>query len=441
MTKPDDGVGGDGDTKRLRPTLGRAGRSMAKKLARQLAGAAGVPSAETEPPKRVILIYDPARAFDAKVMQGIADYVRAKGGWQLFFHEGRQTTQQPPDFEGWPADGVICSCHILKATDCEGRWGVPVVAFGGTWAENPACANCLHCVAADHAAVGRMGAEHLLQRGFRHLAFCGYCGDGDRDWSAPRAEAFAHRAAEAAIPCLTFSPDGAADSWPTIHRTLADWLCILPRPIGLMAANDRRARQVIEACRHLGVKVPEEIAVLGVDDDPMICDLCQPTISSVDQSGNQIGHATAAMLDLLMRGRPCPPGVKIVAPTGVTERRSSDIIAVQDKLAAAALAYVRSHACEGIKIAHVAGALNISRSTLQTRFKYAVGRTIHDEMRRVRIETARRLLTDTDLPIKQVADRSGFQTVQHMTAVFRQLLGTTPAACRQAARSRRARTN
>lgn len=437
MSNTGTGDGPVNDGPKPRSTLGRAGRAAARKLAHQIGVASGAPTRM----KRVILIYDPTRAFDSRVMQGIADFVRSRSGWQLFFHEDRHGHKQPPDFEGWPADGVICSCRLLKASACEGRWGVPVVAFGGTWAGNPACSHCLHCVAADHAAVGRIGADHLLQRGFRHLAFCGYGCEGDRDWSMPRAEAFAQRAAEATIPCLTFNPNGESDSWPTIHRTLADWIRILPRPVGLMAANDRRARQVIEACHHLGIKVPEEIAVVGVDDDPIVCELCQPSISSVDPSGHQIGQTTAALLDALMDGQPCQHGVKIIQPTGVTERRSSDIIAVQDKLASAALAYVRSHACEGIKIAHVAGALNISRSTLQTRFKYAVGRTIHDEMRRVRIETARRLLTNTDLPIKQVADRSGFQTVQHMTAVFRQLLGTTPAACRQAARSRRARTN
>ncbi|HPA18279.1 MAG TPA: XylR family transcriptional regulator [Verrucomicrobiae bacterium] len=392
-----------------------------------------------ERPKRVILIYDPMRASDMKITQGIADFARAQSAWQLFFHEGKCANKQPPDFEGWPADGVICSCHILKATNGTGHWGVPLVAFGGTWTGNPSCDRCVHCVAADHAAVGRMGADHFLQRGFRHMAFCGYCSEEDQAWSAPRAEAFAHRAAEANVPCQTFSPNGAAEPWPTIHRTLADWIRILPRPVGLMAANDRRARQVLEACHHLGVKVPEDVAIVGADDDPLVCELCQPTLSSIDQSGRQIGRDTAALLDALMRGEQPPPGVRIVPPAGITERRSSDIIAVQDNLASAALAHVRAHACEGIKIADVASALDISRSTLQTRFKYAVGRTIHDEIRRVRLETARRLLSALDLPIKQVADRSGFRTVQHMTAVFRQFLGTTPAAFREEARARRGR--
>lgn len=425
--------------RRKRMTPGAKKRGRPRTISTQRERALGLPAngGPKEPPKRVILIYDPYRPFDVKVVQGIADFVRARANWQLFFHEGIRAQNHPPDFIGWPAHGVICSCHIAGLANGNREWGVPMVAFGGTWKENPACSKCVPCVAADHAAVGRLGAEHLLQRGFRQLGFCGYDGDGERAWSAARAEGFSRRAAEAAVPCEAFSVDGATAPWPTVLSALADWVRSLPRPVGLMAANDRRARQIIEACHHLGLKVPEEVAVLGVDDDPMVCELCQPTISSIDQSGRKIGREAAELLDAMMRGDQPQPGARIVPPAPVSERRSTDIIAVQDKLASAALAFVRSRACEGIKIADVAEALAISRSTLQTRFKYSVGRTIHDEMRRVRIDSARRLLSTTDVPIKQVASRSGFRTVQHLTAVFRQIIGITPAAYRQEARSRR----
>lgn len=416
------------------PRTKRRGRPRPVSSRRVHGASASGATQRREPARRVILIYDASQPFDIKVIQGVADFVRTHPGWRLFFHEGADAVRQPPHFEGWPADGVICSCRVAGIATGNRDWGVPVVAFGGTWSDNAACDACLHCVAADQIAVGRLGAEHLLKRGFRQLAFCGYGGNGEHVWSAKRAEAFTRRATEAAVPCETFSPDGASAPWPTLHQKLAEWLGTLPRPVGLMAANDRRARQIIEACHHLGLSVPEDVAVLGVDDDPVICELCQPTISSIDQSGRRIGRDAAELLSALMRGEPHGRGPRVVQPGGISERRSTDIIAVQDKLAAAALALVRSRACEGIKIADVADALAISRSTLQTRFKHAVGRTIHDEMRRVRIDTARRLLSDTDTPIKQVADQSGFRTVQHLTAVFRQVMGITPARYREEAR-------
>jgi len=390
------------------------------------------------PPRRIILIYDATRSFDLKVIQGVADFARGRPHWQLFFHEAVRTEAGPTDFEGWPADGVICSCHMAGLPATKSGWGAPVVAFGGTSNGNAACLDCVHCVAADQAAVGLMGAEHLLQRGFRQLAFCGYGNELDGAWSAQRAQAFAARVAAASLPCEVFNPNGTYRAWPALHTVLAEWLKSLPRPTGLMAANDRRARQIIETCHRLGIRVPEEVAVLGVDDDPLICELCRPAISSIDQSGRQIGAEAAALLDALMSGEAADRRPRMIPPAGVSERRSTDIIAVQDKVASAALAYVRANACDGIKIADVAAALAISRSTLQTRFRIAVGRTLHDEMRRVRIDTARRLLANGDTPIKEVAIRAGFRTVQHLTAVFREFLGVTPAAFRNEARSRRA---
>lgn len=422
------GASGNGRRGRPRAVPGwRAKRkaSLAGGLARQ-------------PVRRVILIYDATRYFDLRVIQGVADFVRERPGWQLFFHEAVRREVGPTDFEGWPADGVICSCHMVGLPATRGSWGVPVVAFGGTSEASVACLDCVHCVAADQPAVGRLGAEHLLQRGFRQLAFCGYGDPHDRAWSDLRAKAFAARVAAAPLPCEVFSPNGNSGTWPALHAVLAEWLKSLPKPVGLMAANDRRARQIIETCHHLGIKVPEEIAVLGVDDDPLICELCRPAISSIDQSGRQIGATAAALLDALMSGENPDRRPRLISPAGVSERRSTDIIAVQDKVASAALAYVRANACDGIKIADVADALSISRSTLQTRFREAVGRTLHDEMRRVRIDTARRLLSNGDMPIKQVATSAGFRTVQHLTAVFRQFLGVTPAAFRNEAKFRRA---
>lgn len=382
--------------------------------------------------KRVVVIYDEGSGFDWKVVQGVANFAGGGARWQLFLR-GASGPVGPSDLEWCAPHGIMGPCRIFAGRP--NSWGLPAVAYGGASGIDPSSIGCGHIVASDNETVGRIGAEHLLERGFRHLAFCGYSGGPARDWSAVRANGFARRASDASVACATFSPDDQGGSWLAIRLLLASWVRMLTRPVGIMAANDRRARQLLEASQHLGIKVPEEMAVIGVDDDPFICENCQPTISSVDQGARRIGQAAAALLGALMEGEPPPPGITVIPPIGVVKRRSSDTIAVADKIASAALAYVRLHACEGIKIADVADALGISRSTIQMRFREAVGRTLHHEIQRVRIETAQRLLATTNLPIKQVSDRSGFRTVQHMSAVFRKVLDATPAACRREARS------
>lgn len=380
--------------------------------------------------KRVVVIYDEGSGFDWKVVQGIANFAGNGARWQLFLR-GASGPVRPSDLEWCAPNGIMGPCRIFAGK--ANSWDIPAVAYGGAAGMDPSGVGCGHIVASDNETVGRIGAEHLLERGFRHLAFCGYSDDPGRGWSAPRAKGFTRRASDASVTCATFSPDDQG-SWLAIRLLLASWIRMLPRPIGIMAANDRRARQLLEASQHLGIKVPEEMAVIGVDDDPFICENCHPTISSVDQGAHRVGEAAATLLGEMMEGAQRPPGVVVIPPIGVVKRRSSDTIAVADKTASAALGYVRLHACEGIKIADIADALGMSRSTIQMRFREAVGRTLHNEIQRVRIETAQRLLATTNLPIKQVSDRSGFRTVQHMTAVFRKVLDATPAACRREAR-------
>jgi len=198
-----------------------------------------------------------------------------------------------------------------------------------------------------------------------------------------------------------------------------------------MAANDKAARHVLEACQAGGIRVPEDIAVVGVDNDEMLCRLSTPPLSSVEQGAQRIGFQAATLLDRMMSGRGVRRRKHVIPPEGLVLRRSSDIIAVEDEDVAAALKLIQAQACDGIKVQDVARAAAVSRSQLDRRFKKLLGRTIHDEIRRIRIEQARRLLAETSLPLKQVALRCGFRTVQHLTELFHQFVGTTPAIYRR----------
>jgi LacI family transcriptional regulator len=188
---------------------------------------------------------------------------------------------------------------------------------------------------------------------------------------------------------------------------------------------------VLEACRTLGVRVPEDVAVIGVDNDEMICDLTDPPLSSVEQGARQMGYRAAELLDRLMAGKKTSSLRCVIEPVGVVARRSTDILAVEDTAVAAAVRFVRERACRRIQISDVADEAGVSLSTLKSRFKAVVGRTIHAEIQRVRIERARQLIAETDLPLKQVAVRSGFQYVQYMTRLFVRYVGQTPAKYRR----------
>ena len=238
---------------------------------------------------------------------------------------------------------------------------------------------------------------------------------------------------------------GNARRWADLQGELTRWLAQLPKPLGLMACNDVRARHVLEACRTLGLRVPHDVAVLGVDNDEMICELTEPTLSSIDQAARRIGYEAAAMLDRLMqpasvaaagRGRRRPPRVSaappkiIVPPIGVVARASTDTLATSDPLVFETLHAIRRTPWRRPAIEALAAAVGLSRTSLESRFKGAVGRSIHEEYIRLRLAATRRLITTSDLPLKTVAARTGFPSVQYMTTFVRRHTGLTPARLR-----------
>jgi LacI family transcriptional regulator len=281
-------------------------------------------------------------------------------------------------------------------------------------------------------------AEHLLSRGFRHFGFCGYrrrySPEGDL-----RCDAFQACIEEAGYRmdvCAVSEPSydqREFGSWRKELAHIARWVRRLPKPAAIMACNDDRGLQVLEACRQIGVAVPDDVAVIGVDNDECLCSLSIPPMSSVDVNGEQIGYQAAVVLEKLM-SRGSPPERVLVEPRCVVCRRSTDVLAVADQAVAAAIRFIRDHACEPIYIQDVTRHVHASRSALEHRFKEAIGRTVYQEIQRTRIALAQQLLADNNLPIKQVAQQTGFRSVQYMTRVFRATLRQTPGAYRRTVR-------
>jgi LacI family transcriptional regulator len=247
-----------------------------------------------------------------------------------------------------------------------------------------------------------------------------------------RCDAFEELAKQAVAECHVFRATIAAmqSDWESEQEQLAEWIRALPKPIGVMAANDERGLQVLDACRRAHVAVPEQVAVIGVDNDEPLCDLSIPPMTSIDVNAEGVGYEAAALLDRLMDGRKASGKMTKIAPRGVVTRLSTDMVASEDEEVNRAVRYIRENACKGLQVVDVVAYMGMSRASLQQRMKQIVGRTIHQEIQRVRLARVQELLVMSGMTIKQVTREAGFASVQYMTRVFRAVTAETPARYR-----------
>jgi LacI family transcriptional regulator len=379
-------------------------------------------------PRSVAIFLDVANLTFRKILGGIVSYASQRRNWSVYIEEHSPHRLACPLTKHW--DGIIASFDDPRRAEAV-RLKIPLVGVGSGYGWYDPTTE-IPFVTTDNTAVARLAAEHLLERGFVHFAYCGFAPTRINGWSRDRAEAFeeaVHRAGRDCSVHTTETPTPA--NWSEVHRDLATWLKGLPRPLGLMACNDARACQILEVCRAVGARVPEEIAVIGVDNDETLCECTDPPLTSVEQGCRRAGYEAAAVLDQWMAGRKGPGGKLHFGPVGIVSRRSTDIVATSDPDVTAALRFIHQHAFEPIGLSDVLAATQSPNSTLRRRFKMLVGRTVHEEIQRVRIERAKQLLISTDLTFRQIARQSGFSSAQYMATVLRQHEGLTPKDYRQ----------
>lgn len=218
-----------------------------------------------------------------------------------------------------------------------------------------------------------------------------------------------------------------------VQSSLGEWLKSLPKPVGVFAANDNRGRQVLEVCRTHGLRVPQDVAVIAVDNDELLCRLSSPFLTSIEQGARRLGFEAAKLLDRSMEGKNLTRKSQkrlLIDPIGVVTRNSTEVLATEDAKVKEAIEFIANHFGEGIKVGHVVKAVGVSRSRLEWRFKKALGCTIRTGIRRYQLDRARRLITDTKMPLKEIASVTGFPSVQHMTTVFGNRFGESPARYR-----------
>ncbi|NNJ24277.1 xylose operon transcription regulator XylR [Alienimonas chondri] len=374
----------------------------------------------------VALLIETSNAYARGVLDGITQWQREHEAWSVYLPEQERGAPPPGWFAEWDGDGVIARVETDAIAQVLAGAGVPVVdvSAGRLLPGAP-------CVETDNPAIAEAAFEHLAERGFQSF---GYCGDPRFRWSNERRDRFVELAAEAGFPCRAFDTSvlGEADrSWTEERRRLRDWVRDLPRPAGVFACYDIRAQQVLDVCRGLDIAVPEEIAVLGADNDRLLCDLTSPPLSSVICDARRIGYEAAAMLARKMAGEAVPPDAVFVGPVGVETRQSTDTLAIEDPDVAAAVRFIRERAATGINVKDVLRTVPLSRRVLEDRFQSLLGRTPHEEIARVRLARVKRLLLGTDLPIAEIAYRTGFGSAAYLSAAFRKSVGVSPRAFRK----------
>ena len=379
--------------------------------------------------KQVALILDVTRPYDRQVAAGIARYVREVAHWGLYAED--DPLAKMPDLRIWRGDGIIANLDDPKVQRAVRGLRLPVVGIGGA-AEHPDQVRCAAYVTADNPAIARLAAEHLIERGFRHFAYVGLPHQPRKPWVRLRARAFAEHLRRHGFSCAQFRGSlSTARRWEPLQDEMTAWLGGQPTPLAVLACNDGRARHVMEAARRIGRRIPEDLAVLGVDDDAMICELADPPLSSVLQGTDQIGYTAARLLDQLMARRRIRQRWVAVPPIRISARRSTDVLAVQDPDVAAAMREIRRQIGDRPRVSQLARQLHLSINTLTRRFDRALGRGVQQEIQRVRAAAARELLLSGNLPQKQIARRVGYSSVQHMSAAFSRQLGATPGALRR----------
>ena len=385
-----------------------------------------------KPAPQVALIIETSVIYGRRMLAGVARYLRSHHRWSVFIEQHELGTPPPTWLTSGHWDGILSRPTDHAMARLFDRMNVPVVDLNDLY-ENLD----LPWVGSDHVGIGKMGASHLLERGFRNFAFCGFANEL---WSMQRFNGFRTGVPQSNGPISLYETPWRGPNmlrWDQDIEQIVKWLIALPKPVAIMACNDVRGLHVLEACSRAGVLVPEEVAVLGVDDEEIMCELCTPPLSSVAPNPEGIGYAAAELLDALMAGKR-PRQLRIsIDPIRVFCRQSTDVMAVSDWAVASAARFMREQALHGCRINDVLHKVNMSRATLEKRFRKHLNRSPKQEMRRIRIERIKQLLAETDFTLERIAELSGFEHPEYMSVLFKRETGQTPGKYRSKFGNRR----
>ena len=366
--------------------------------------------------KRVVLLLETSRAFGRQLISGVVRYSRLNSPW-LFYKEPIDLKSSIPNLTGWKPDGIIMRDTLITKELLKLKIPTIFAPHGSEYPRN------IPVIITDSSSIAKMASDHFIEKGFKNLAFCGY---DSFEWSEQRKSYFNRFNNEAGFRTYNYvsSKRFRPNDWEKEQQHVCRWIKDLPKPIGIFACNDDRGLQILDVCKLINLKVPEDVAVIGVDNDLMVCEFGYPPLSSIALNIESAGFEAAKLLDKMMSSGNKMKGRKIIATSNIiVQRQSSDILAVNDKEVAQAIQFIKNNVKNKIRIKDMLRTAGIGRRALEKRFRNTIHRTIYHEIQQVRIESILKLLIETDLPISQITSLYNFTDVEHISRFFKKEKG------------------
>ncbi len=368
----------------------------------------------------VAILVESINSYGQGLLKGISSYILEHGPWSVYYEERSPNAPPPHWLTKWNGDGIIVRDQTGECVRVAMQTNAKVVDLGEK--RQPG----LPTIYPDYAAAAEMGAEHLLERGFENF---GYIGIKGRHFSTARRDAFI-QAVGPGCKIFELEQSQVTTPWKMTDDALSLWIAKQPKPFGVMACYDLVGQMTLESCHRQEIEVPDEVAVVGVNNDELQCELATPTMTSIAQDTHRAGYEAAALLHNLMQGNPPPKSPLKIPPLQVVSRRSTDVIAIADRTLARALQFIRDNACEGITVANVVDSVGTPRRTLERKFTEQLQRSPHDEIIRTQIRRTKELLLNSNLTITSIARKVGFRSPSHLTNVFKKQVGIAPGEFR-----------
>ncbi|MEF2243704.1 AraC family transcriptional regulator [Paenibacillus sp. IITD108] len=377
--------------------------------------------------KQVALLIETSNQYARGLLLGINRYLQEHPDWSVYLGEISRNNQDMSWLSDWHGDGILARIETDETADYIMNSGLPAIDLSAS-RKLPG----LTCVETNDQAIAVMAADHFLENGFQHFA---YYGDNRFQWSIHRDQHYRSYLGAKGFDCLSFkaASDNAQQgaSWENHINELVRWLKQLPKPVGIMCCYDIRGQQLLEACRLAEIDVPDEVAVIGVDNDELLCDLSTPRLSSIQTNPQQAGYLAAQLLDRQIAGERIGSEIHLIDPLQLQVRMSSDVLAVEDKTVSEAIRFIRQHAHENIQVQDILNHIPVTRRVLESRFLKALGRTPHEQIISIKLKMVKQLLEETELSLADIAERTGFKHTEYMSVVFNREFHIRPGQYRK----------
>ncbi|MDB5982838.1 MAG: hypothetical protein JWQ69_3853 [Pseudomonas sp.] len=382
---------------------------------------------KTVPPiHRIALLFNGSKIYDRGIISGIGNYLSStRASWDLFLEEDFLCRLK--GIERWHGDGIIADFDDPAMGQALAGLKLPVVAVGGSYEDEQAYPRHIPYVATDNVALIKMAYDHLIEAGLTRFACFSLPEAETNRWAQEREKAFCRLVQRDGMVAEVYRGlSTSAPLWDSAVEQQIAWLHSLPKPIGIIAVSDARARQLLQACLTAGIPVPEQVALIGIDNDPLTRSLTRVPLSSVIQGTERMGRTAAHLLHQMLHGMPSAGSQILVPPEAINVQASSLHQPLGHPYVMQALHFIRQYACQGIKTDQVANYVGVSRSSLESHFRSELGRSVHDEILRFKLAAAAAGLESTTSAIADIAENCGFKSAQYLHTVFKREFGCTP---------------